>query len=567
MYLEMTPAGVDPDDEYQDWSESFDEMDADDWEEHYEPYENDKDRYGNKGHEEECHTGSGIADNVESYDDEKLYSGKNYTDGYAKVEFDWSRVEGNSHEGGGLNLQEDQTHFKGQGYGGDGYDKGGYDREGFDKDGYNHGGYDRQVYNLGGFNRAGFDRRGFHKNGGKHDDQGFDSLGFNKEGLHRNGTKIDSGGYFKGGFNKAGVHKNGTKYNDQGFDKDGVHKNGEQFNDQGYDGAGFNRDGYDREGIGWNGFRRDGYDRNGYGIDGYDRNGYNREFYDKDGFHTSGYHRNGMHRDGAPQYDPHASRKYWVWIEGESHGPATILEFWDALLEGNINRNDYVWTEGLEDWVRISDSELKIFWQGKKKPAAKAVATRSNVGKSRNPIDDLRQIVDRNFHSSGKVEGYKRYHIRSYIPVRTGMQDNHSKAIISLKNRQDQAVKYFLNILGVLKDCKFTICTVPGSDPGEHSGTVELAEALARSPNITHASTILVKKYETLPLSQGGDRDPDTIQSSLRLNDNSGLIRNKTVLLLDDVATSWSTMTACIRHLKKANPALIVPLVLGLTPQ
>lgn len=156
----------------------------------------------------------------------------------------------------------------------------------------------------------------------------------------------------------------------------------------------------------------------------------------------------------------------------------------------------------------------------------------------------------------------------AYNPLRTNRQDEFDQYVLALKSLNILAIENFVNvIMNPLKDCEFAVCAVPSHDAvSSHysSGIRKLAKELGKIPGVTDLSGNLIRKYEIPKKSAGGKRDLHTDLQSLQLKSPSSFA-GREVLLLDDVATTWTTMTACVQVIKEAEPKDVVPFALGRT--
>ncbi len=136
----------------------------------------------------------------------------------------------------------------------------------------------------------------------EYDAFGYNNEGWNKEGIYKlTGTKYTLSGYDQHEFNIDKIHKQtGTKYNSEGYEINGYNKDGynkDGYNISGYDKGGYNRSGYDKDGYNINGYADTGYDKDGYNPSGYNKSGYNRNGYNKNGYDVNRYHVSGFHQD------------------------------------------------------------------------------------------------------------------------------------------------------------------------------------------------------------------------------------------------------------------------------
>jgi hypothetical protein len=46
----------------------------------------------------------------------------------------------------------------------------------------------------------------------------------------------------------------------------------------------------------------------------------------------------------------------WFHLEGrERRGPVALAEVRELVLEGSLGPDDYVWADGMDDWLRVRD--------------------------------------------------------------------------------------------------------------------------------------------------------------------------------------------------------------------
>jgi predicted amidophosphoribosyltransferase len=142
--------------------------------------------------------------------------------------------------------------------------------------------------------------------------------------------------------------------------------------------------------------------------------------------------------------------------------------------------------------------------------------------------------------------------------------DAHSNQIIELKKRNKDAISFFYQKLDKIISKNVTICVVPSSDAANFgSGIRELAQSLSR--NHRFDATHCLRRHTTIPkAAKGGPRNIQTHKNTICVEDVS-LIRGKEVFLLDDVATSKSSINACEQLLLEAGAKKVVKLVLGYT--
>jgi predicted amidophosphoribosyltransferase len=169
------------------------------------------------------------------------------------------------------------------------------------------------------------------------------------------------------------------------------------------------------------------------------------------------------------------------------------------------------------------------------------------------------------------------YHLGFYHPKLNYHEDysckNHnfnefSHLILELKERRYTAIDYFKDILiKLLEDEEVTITTVPPHLAFEsNSGVRDLASCLVKSKKkYVDAVNCLervtkVNKYSPVK----GCRSEQEHFDSIMVTDRT-LIKNKNIILMDDILTSANSVTACKRLLHNAGAKEIKILCLGKT--
>src|SRR5207248_321232 len=93
---------------------------------------------------------------------------------------------------------------------------------------------------------------------------------------------------------------------------------------------------------------------------------------------------------------------------------------------------------------------------------------------------------------------------------------------------------------------------VPGHDPAKiGKGLKTLSAELAKNGDRIDGSDCLVRFKKIDKLAHGGDRSKDVHLNSVRV-ENSDLIKDRHVLLLDDVTKTGNSLTACSELLMAA---------------
>lgn len=159
---------------------------------------------------------------------------------------------------------------------------------------------------------------------------------------------------------------------------------------------------------------------------------------------------------------------------------------------------------------------------------------------------------------------YYPYWLNKEYEIRNPNHDMHSKNIMKIKKGKDSAIDYFYKILEPMLPIDWAVAIIPSHNPADiSSGIRTLAKKLAAN-NRFDATACLLRHIKISKLSQGGDRNINQHLQTIRVNDK-GIIRNKEVLLLDDVASTGNSLLACKHLLTESGAKVVKCVVLGLT--
>jgi superfamily I DNA/RNA helicase len=192
----------------------------------------------------------------------------------------------------------------------------------------------------------------------------------------------------------------------------------------------------------------------------------------------------------------------------------------------------------------------------------KTVLSQISVNADRS-TPSLFQVVRSEFIADEYFEGY---YLQNHIPKRTGSHYLNSEMILRLKSGNKNAVAHFLAQLTPLKECEFSVCAVPGHDPSlPLSGMRHLAKELGKLKGITDISDQLVRTKKIQKKSIGGIREVNEDLKSMKLSSANSFM-GQDILIIDDVATTWTTMKAARRLIEAQGlPKNLVSLVLSRT--
>lgn len=129
-----------------------------------------------------------------------------------------------------------------------------------------------------------------------------------------------------------------------------------------------------------------------------------------------------------------------------------------------------------------------------------------------------------------------------------------------------KAINYFTNQLrSTLSDTEeYVICVIPTHAVGtEPSGIRTIAKRLC-SPPIIDGTGVLSRAFEIPKKTMGGSRDLQKEIESLIVSDEN-IIRDRQVLLMDDVTTTGTSLKAGKYRMKQAGAKIVAMLALAET--
>lgn len=169
---------------------------------------------------------------------------------------------------------------------------------------------------------------------------------------------------------------------------------------------------------------------------------------------------------------------------------------------------------------------------------------------------------------------YSNQKLETYHPKAGGQNpkfDEMSQKILNVKDKEENAVQYFTERLQSIltNNEEYVICVVPNHGCGIcTSGMMNIAKKLCKQP-IIDGTECIRRKIAVEKKSKDVYRDIDPEKLNLEIEsltiDNSDLIKGKQVLLLDDIATTGTSLEAGRYKLKEAGADLVAAIVLGHT--
>jgi len=159
------------------------------------------------------------------------------------------------------------------------------------------------------------------------------------------------------------------------------------------------------------------------------------------------------------------------------------------------------------------------------------------------------------------------FYLGFYCPKNNGYFNEYSHinshTILELKNKKHDAINFFFQkFRSFLSDEDIVIATVPSSSSANpYSGIRELAKQLVNSYSKFSDGVFCLERFKD------SIRDNRTVENHLQSikATNSSIIKDKKVVLIDDVLTTGASAQACKRILLEAGAKEIKVIVLGKT--
>lgn len=160
-----------------------------------------------------------------------------------------------------------------------------------------------------------------------------------------------------------------------------------------------------------------------------------------------------------------------------------------------------------------------------------------------------------------------KYHVKRRSDARNIVHDDYSKLIIKLKNQDINAIFYFTAQLRDLLNYneEYVICVIPSSKKGlADSGIRTIAKRLCKPPVIDGTDVIIRNRTVESNHTANQKRNLELELSTLTIV-NEDIIKDKQILLLDDVATRGISLDAGRQKLKEVGAVLVAAIALGHT--
>ena len=167
------------------------------------------------------------------------------------------------------------------------------------------------------------------------------------------------------------------------------------------------------------------------------------------------------------------------------------------------------------------------------------------------------------------------YHLTDYIPKWCNRNDNNSYRILALKNRDINAVNFYYNLTYKwLKEHNFLneniiIAVIPSHLSNEEniSGIADIAKKIIQNSKMQNGINLIIRKTSINKKATSMYMNRPSLNqdiNSLKINSNIE-IRDKTIIILDDVTTHGDSFKAAAYHLFINGAKKVVPLAIGKT--
>lgn len=141
--------------------------------------------------------------------------------------------------------------------------------------------------------------------------------------------------------------------------------------------------------------------------------------------------------------------------------------------------------------------------------------------------------------------------------------DGYTAFILEIKNHFQKSIKEAIELLNHSLRGFDAVAVVPSHQAnGQISGMSQIASGLARCSQKKDATSCLQRHSTIQKLAENGNRAIGVHLKSITLHDEN-LIKDKRVLLLDDIRTTGNSLEACKQILQEASPKSVHPLALG----
>lgn len=167
------------------------------------------------------------------------------------------------------------------------------------------------------------------------------------------------------------------------------------------------------------------------------------------------------------------------------------------------------------------------------------------------------------------LDGFNPYNnLEFYYPFNFKPDDSQSSLLRLFKQGHKQAIQHYYYLVQIWLrgniNSPHLVMAVPGSKAGKTNSITKLTAALPLNLNLVEDATKAIKKiHSTKSFCKTNKRNTDLLKASLEIDHN--IIKDKNILLLDDVTTTGQTFTTIEEMLLDAGAASVICLSLAKT--
>lgn len=144
--------------------------------------------------------------------------------------------------------------------------------------------------------------------------------------------------------------------------------------------------------------------------------------------------------------------------------------------------------------------------------------------------------------------------------------DQYSGLLLDVKEQFKRGIDPFTKILKsqLSYSEEYVICVIPSHEVGIKLTGIKTIAKILCVPPIIDGTNLIIRTKEMPKKATGGIRDLQSEIDSLTIN-NKKIIKNKQVLLLDDITTTGTSLNAGKQILEDAGAEIVATLALGKT--
>jgi predicted amidophosphoribosyltransferase len=184
-------------------------------------------------------------------------------------------------------------------------------------------------------------------------------------------------------------------------------------------------------------------------------------------------------------------------------------------------------------------------------------------------LELIKKIKEYSFPFAGKEllkNNHSIYYFFEYYPKWRHINVEQTSHILKIKNNYNYAVENILPLLQrtIRNDIEIIICVIPSSNKGlEETSIRKIANDICRI-NRVDGTSCLVRKYTVPKKHLNGKRNISDEKKSISV-ENKHIIKDKIIVLLDDITTTGTSMKACTELLLDAGAKKVFGLAIAKT--